>query len=571
MSKAKSWFSSHRQERFESVLCKNLEALGTDLHPDFLRMRALFVRRFGEVAGTQRYIQFVSQNGLDETKQYHPHIQFKESMQESFSWATPLISYLRQDKNAKYYAVTCLTANISMNNNDYTDPQHLAAAAISMNYMPVNLNHNHGAWFKYPATRLDWAKFEDMSVEGILRVDNTDRQLQMMLDHDPAISEKEWINHPSIEARPLPESMGGGYHFTGIAMLQKGYALPGDPLSEIQPLFTESIHKSLEEQFLVTCKIVDNKIMCKEKKSLNEQARNDAERAMSHFNISAEEWAKLSDAEKQDYIDKLPARGTAGQINSNTENTQTSTTEESNVSVEEAAWMAEKSRLIKQHSEQLREKDEEIKGLSKQLTKINKQYEESAKTASSAPKLQERIGKIEQEKAETEAEKDRLAGELKEQKRLTLSAEEKTDLIKKEVKELNEQIGKLQTQLESEREKLKKANIELATANGEVTEANKERDRARDELSEALSSNTDVSDRFSKMVEKREEAERALNLKQKELDKIKEELSTKTKALDALNEEVTGLRHDMKVAHKKDERRKQENLKKGIIPVSMLK
>ena len=493
------------------------------------------------MAGTQRYIQFVSQNDLDETKQYHPNVQFKESLQESFSWATPLISYLRQDKEAKYYAVTCLTANISMNNNDYTDPETMAKAAISMNYMPVNVNHNHGAWFNYPRTRLDWAKFEDMSVEGILRVDNQDKYLQQMLDHDTAIPEKEWINHPSIEARQIPEHMGGGYHFTGIAMLQKGYTLPGDPLSEIQPLFTESIHTSLEKQFLVTCRLVEGKIVCKEEKSLNET----------------------------DNLKDVTANDKTKTADNSTVTEESTVTDE--VTGEQAAWIAEKSRLIKEHSELIREAKAERDSAIKEYAKVNKKYEESARTASTAPKLQERIAKIEGEKAEVEADKDRLMGELKEQKRLTLKSEEKVDDVKKELKDANEAIGKIKTQLESAREKLKKANIELATANGEAVEANKERDNARDELSEALSSNTDVSERFSDMVQKREEAERKLNEKQKELDKTKEEMSTKTKALEALNEEVTGLRHDMKIAYKKDERRKQENLKKGIVPLSMLK
>jgi len=37
--------------------------------------------------------------------------------------------------------------------------------------------------------------------------------------------------------------------------------------------------------------------------------RSEAERAMSHFNLSEEEWNKLSDEEKQEYINKLPERG----------------------------------------------------------------------------------------------------------------------------------------------------------------------------------------------------------------------------------------------------------------------
>ena len=37
--------------------------------------------------------------------------------------------------------------------------------------------------------------------------------------------------------------------------------------------------------------------------------RSETERAMSHFNLSEEEWNSLSDEEKQEYIDKLPEKG----------------------------------------------------------------------------------------------------------------------------------------------------------------------------------------------------------------------------------------------------------------------
>uniref|UniRef100_A0A6M3JN40 Putative prohead protease n=1 Tax=viral metagenome TaxID=1070528 RepID=A0A6M3JN40_9ZZZZ len=39
------------------------------------------------------------------------------------------------------------------------------------------------------------------------------------------------------------------------------------------------------------------------------QPKSDAERAMAHFNISVEEWEKLSPDKRQEYIDKLPPRG----------------------------------------------------------------------------------------------------------------------------------------------------------------------------------------------------------------------------------------------------------------------
>lgn len=43
----------------------------------------------------------------------------------------------------------------------------------------------------------------------------------------------------------------------------------------------------------------------------NQGPRTDAERARAHFNLTHEEWSKLTNAEKQALIDKLPQRGSA--------------------------------------------------------------------------------------------------------------------------------------------------------------------------------------------------------------------------------------------------------------------
>ena len=43
--------------------------------------------------------------------------------------------------------------------------------------------------------------------------------------------------------------------------------------------------------------------------SETDEPRSEAERAMSHYKLSEEEWAELSDEEKQELIDKLPERG----------------------------------------------------------------------------------------------------------------------------------------------------------------------------------------------------------------------------------------------------------------------
>ena len=152
-----------------------------------------------------------------------------------------------------------------------------------------------------------------------MRVDNQDSWLQKKLDNGE-------IMHPSIEGRPHPIS--GRYHFTGLALLEKGVELPGMPTTQIVPLvFNESVGKSICEfkggKMVCECETKTSEVKNNLKTSiikeaikealLEQQPRTDAERAKAHFNISDEEWDKLSDKEKQAYIDKLPPRGTAGQ------------------------------------------------------------------------------------------------------------------------------------------------------------------------------------------------------------------------------------------------------------------
>jgi hypothetical protein len=283
---------------------------GEKLHPTFERIIGLFFKRYKVAEATQKFSSFITKNGLNPSKAYNPDVQFKES----FEWIEPLIRPYKEDREAKYYLITALTADISMNNVDYGPENRLAREDSSMNWRPVNINHDHSKWLPYPRTRVDFSAANEFSLEATLRVDNQDKWLQRKLD-------KGDIVHPSIEGRPHPIS--GRYHFTGLALLEKGIELPGSPLSEIVPLvFNESVGKSV-------CEFKGGKMVCefesKEVKNnlkesviketikevLLEQARTDAERAKAHFNISDEEWNKLSDEEKQAYIDKLPPRGSA--------------------------------------------------------------------------------------------------------------------------------------------------------------------------------------------------------------------------------------------------------------------
>jgi hypothetical protein len=216
---------------------------GEALHPTFERIISLFFKRYKIEEAIRKFSEFITKNGLNPTKAYNQKTQF----QESFEWIEPLIRPYKEDKEAKYYLVTALTADISMNNVDYGPENRLAREDSSMNWRPVNLNHDHSKWLPYPRTRVDFSAANDFSLEATLRVDNQDAWLQRMLDNGE-------ILHPSIEGRPHPIS--GRYHFTGMALLEKGVELPGSPLSEIVPLvFNESIGESL-------CEFRDGKMVC---------------------------------------------------------------------------------------------------------------------------------------------------------------------------------------------------------------------------------------------------------------------------------------------------------------------
>ena len=215
-----------------------------NFHSDFRRILHTFIGQYGE-AGVEKFDKFIEDNGLKLDKAYTPQAQFRES----FNWTEPLISRYKQDKDAVYYKVVALTANVSMNNNDYSNYQNMQTAAPSLAYRPVNINHDPKRWLPFPRTRVDFTKAEDLSIEATLRVDNEDAWLQRKLDNGE-------IAQASIEARPDPEGIQHGYGFMGIALLERGVELPGDPLTEISPMFlNEKIGESM-------CKLINGKLTC---------------------------------------------------------------------------------------------------------------------------------------------------------------------------------------------------------------------------------------------------------------------------------------------------------------------
>jgi len=213
-----------------------------DIHPDFIRILQTFLKHFRDGSGVNRFIKFIKDNGLNVSKSYHPSAQF----QESFQWVKPLISFYKEDDDAKYYLIRAITANISMNNNDYSNYKTLYDAHDTIRVKPVNINHDHSRWVEFPRTRVDFTGAEDLAVELSLRVDNKDSWLQTALDNGDIV-------HPSIEGF---KQIDGTLHFTGLALLEKGVELPGDPLTEIVPLFlNESVKKEI-------CRVVDGELIC---------------------------------------------------------------------------------------------------------------------------------------------------------------------------------------------------------------------------------------------------------------------------------------------------------------------
>ncbi len=231
------------------------------MHSDFERILSTFIKQYGE-EGHAKFENFISLNSLKVDRAYTPQAQFKES----FKWVAPLISKYKEDSEAKYWKVIALTANISMNNNPYDDFTKMQQAAPTLMYRPVNMNHDESKWLPFPRTRIDFTKAEDMSVEGTLRVDNQDKWLQDMLPKFPNDPDAK-IFQVSIEGRPSPDGIEAGYFFTGLALLEKGVSLPGDPLTEIQPLFlNESVGQAM-------CRLIDGQVVCNCKTNLRESEK----------------------------------------------------------------------------------------------------------------------------------------------------------------------------------------------------------------------------------------------------------------------------------------------------------
>lgn len=216
--------------------------------------------------GTSYYYGWLNKMGLDDTKPYErkgieclgdscpaangwqdcvaaashlPCPTFKLSpCQESFSWLKPHFTFIKQDKEAKYYKVEALFPLVSMNSNLYTEDE-LIRGARTLKGKPVNINHSR---FRPDDVSVRRAEYEDGCVEVLLRVSFKAKYLGQRITD---LIDAEQILHVSIEAdcEESPWVIGDGeitvgcigLEFTGLALLTKD-VLPGVPLTRIMPV-----------------------------------------------------------------------------------------------------------------------------------------------------------------------------------------------------------------------------------------------------------------------------------------------------------------------------------------------
>ena len=230
------------------------------MHVDFVEILRKYIRQWGEDEGPGKFYDWIEALDLDLSKPYTVPAQLMREclngMCEAFRWVAPYIQFYKEDSDAKYYKSTALTANVSMNKNDYEDAIELAANAASLGWKPLNLNHDHSKWLPFPENRTDLTRFEDNSVETIIRISNEGRvpgTSYSMRDIQRMIENGE-IYHVSIEGEPRAGEVTErgkapqGYIFTSLALLEKDKTLPGDPLTRLEPLFLrESMGRSLVE------------------------------------------------------------------------------------------------------------------------------------------------------------------------------------------------------------------------------------------------------------------------------------------------------------------------------------
>ncbi len=489
---------------------------GESLHPKFKRILELFMKQHGSEEGIAKFETFLVNNELDPTRDYTPTAQYRES----YEWVTPLIKFYKQDSEAKYYLVTALTANISMNNNDYSDFAKMQKAAETMCWRPININHNHTQWLSFPQNRVDFSKAnaDEYAVECTIRIDNSEREIQQKLDNGE-------ILHPSIEARG---NLEGGYTFTGLALLEKGVELPGDPLTEIVPLFlNESVGKSI-------CRLIDGKMVCdcEINEDANIESFGDASYPDSCFAYVPDS-AKGENGNKSDR--KFPYKNKDGSIDLphvrnalarldqadipsaektrirnllqgilNRENPdyEPSESRKKEVSCEVTTNLSEKSELAKLKAEK------STLELENYNLKEKVEAEEAARKTAEANLTKQRLESTKLLE-ENNAKILTLTGQLEESHRAEANANKKIDALNKQISELiieqNKHIGELQKQLTEaleSRDQFKALSEKLAVEHENDVKKNQKF------IEESVSNNNTITDLTEQLLTKNAEIKR---------------------------------------------------------------
>ena len=92
-------YNGNEQKAFSIAWAAVNKYKSESMHSDFERIFLTFIKHYGDELGHEKFDNFIKLNKLKVEKPYTPQAQFMEK----FSWVEPLISFYRQDKEAKYY------------------------------------------------------------------------------------------------------------------------------------------------------------------------------------------------------------------------------------------------------------------------------------------------------------------------------------------------------------------------------------------------------------------------------------------------------------------------------------
>jgi len=519
------------------------------MHPDFVKILSRFKRQYGDEEGERLFYAWLNKHDLDDTKAYNIQAQLKECIGgicEAFNWAKPLFALYKEDTDAKYYKTKALTANVSMNENDYRNATELARAAPTLSWRPLNMNHDHSKWLPFPEARADWAAFEDNSVETIIRIPNSLRQIQRAIENGD-------ILHVSIEGEPragVHTDEGRAplwYNFTALALLEKDVTLPGDPLTYLEPLYiNESMGRGLVESLSNVDKDKEEEKMSEDKdeKQLTDktqrlteaEARNESCAQCSHFLEYLPTTVRTNKVEGDEpsdgYVDtreggigpgvgqcqvskELVRKNDAACTDWRQRSTPTSAdnTEriiEDTESVEEMIMKSEIEDLKAKQLELLKDKNREIdahvetrKNLveaSDKLLRKEKEYavldKKNTRISTENHGLKEQVDRLKDANSTLEVENGGLLKERDLYKNEAKRFEESYDKLKVSFRELKDELTRTLTQLHD-------AKADKATAVQRSLNAEEERSRAVVEVAELTEKLTEVHRELSESIDKR--------------------------------------------------------------------